>query len=187
MRNIPVLLAVLLACLLCAPAMAHQTSYEADANHDGLILVFKDPNSHFHNGWNAYRQKANHQLNRHTDEPLLRVTHNKSKAEVYLHQDKGNGCFGYTHLYVGSYTRDDVELSAACPNGLEMKRALSHEFGHVYGFPAGAPPDGHHPCTDYWQTRSVNVGDSPGDGITGCPVKFVGFGPHDIEVLAHRG
>jgi hypothetical protein len=180
-------LSALLVCLVSSSVLAHQTGYEADANHDGYVEVYRTDG--FHGDWKAYRKMANKQLKRYTDEPLIRMVSSKARAEVWVHKDRDlTGCFGTRASYF-KYKLDEVRVSPVCSN---YEGLFSHEVGHVYGLPAGkigdgTPEDNHHRCTPYWQKRAVDVGETPGDGIKGCHVKIVGFGIHDLNTLAKPG
>jgi hypothetical protein len=186
-------LSALLVCLVAGPGLAHQTGYEADANRNGYIEVYRTDN--FHGDWKAYKMKANEQLRRHTDEPLMRMVSSKAKAELWVHKSsKLSGCFGRFYSYLSRTTVDQVLVSPECPHGFKMRTVFSHEVGHIYGLPAGPPGDGtpeddHHPCTAYWQNRSVDVAPQLNSDTKnrGCSVEIVGFGSHDLETLAKPG
>jgi hypothetical protein len=188
-------LSALLVCLVASSsALAHQNGYEADANHDGYIQVYRTGT--FHGDWKAYREKANAQLRRHTDEPLIKMVSSKGRAELWVHKtNRLSGCYGEAHSYKSLSTVDEVMISPQCERGFKTRALFSHEVGHVYGLPAGTPgidppKVSHHPCTPYWQKRSVNVDarQEPGDTRhLGCPVKIVGFGIHDLHTLAKPG
>lgn len=184
-----VLLALVWSWLVPGPALAHQLGYEADTDHDGYIEVYRSSN--FYGDWKSYQRKANGQLKRHTDEPLLRMVDSKDRAELWVHKDPSkSGCFGAAYSYLGTVV-DEVRVSPRCSKGFKMRTLLSHEVGHIYGLPAGVVGDGspdnnHHHCTSFWQKLSVNVGETPGDGRQGCSVQMVGFGSHDLRTLAQH-
>ena len=115
------------------------------------------------------------------------MVHSKAKAELWIYKKEmeGRHCAGHSEEVPDGL--DWIATDASCPD--PATRLIGHEMGHIYGLPDGpvadgTPADSHHPCAPYWQKRSVDVGDSPGDGIDGCAVRITGFGPHDLRALA---
>jgi hypothetical protein len=155
------------------------------ANHNGYVEVYVASN--YHGAWGDYQEVANRKLAaKAPDAPLLRRVYSRERAEVWVHKTRrwakcaGNSrgdADGFTGLPV-------IRTGYKCDYPLGL---LAHEVGHMYGLPDGpvddTPSDSHHPCKAYWQERSVNVGDSPNDGISGCKVLQRGFGPDDLLAL----
>ena len=161
------LLAAALCCLgfgFAFPVSAHETGYEADSNRNGYIEVYRT--SDFGGDFKAVRSKVNRQLVG-TNEPRVRMVDSYNKAEVWLHLSGKEGCRSFTLWQ----SVDNVGIGNCTP-GKRRQQNISHELGHVYGFPAG---DGHHECPE-WEPRTVNV--------SSCGSDFVGFGPHDLNVLS---
>ena len=185
MRFVPVLLAVACLCLISGMAAAHDDEYSADENHNGYLEVYRSSN--YHGGWHHYRVVANRKLRNHApNEPRIRMVWRKAKAELWIHkvEMEGRHCAGHSEEVPNGL--DWIVTDASCPD--PAPRLISHEMGHIYGLPDGPVGDGslwdsHHRCTDYWQERSINVGETAGDGIPGCAVRITGFGPHDLRAL----
>ena len=112
-------LSALLVCLVAGPALAHQNGYDADTNHDGFVQVYRTDD--FHGDWYAYRKKANKQLRRYTDEPLLKMVSSRARAELWVHRaDKLSGCSGEAYSYLSRTTIDQVLVSPECEQGFKM-------------------------------------------------------------------
>lgn len=179
------LLACLFLLLIASPAYAHANGYKPDADRDGYVEVYKP---HQYNGaFHTYMLRANRQLESSVPgAPRMRMVESLSEAEVWVHPDPSlSACFGVALMYTDPARVDELRTSPYCDPG---PRFFSHEMGHVYGLPWGRvgtdpPRVSHHRCTPYWQKRSVDVGETPGDGIRGCPVRLLGFGPDDLAGL----
>jgi hypothetical protein len=170
--------------LTTAEASAHTSGYTADENGDGYLTVHKSDT--YRGGWVTYKRIANSQLRASApDQPRLRMVDDRDDAELWIVKNHvWEGCPGTSDENPGR--ADIVAVSADCSGN--YIGLFSHEVGHIYGLPDGPvwgrARDAHHPCTPYWQKRSVNVGETRGDGISGCAVKIAGFGGHDLNALA---
>jgi len=186
--------AFVLAFVLASSASAHVTGPNPDEDGDGYLEVYRASN--YHGGWATYKKVANRQLRAYAPEvPRIRMVHSKARAEVWIHKADwpNTHCSGTSKENPGGL--DEVITDASCPD--PATNLVGHEVGHIYGLADGPiywtvdgvvvrnkNPDRHRSCTSYWQKRSVNVGETPHDGINGCRVLITGFGPRDLRELA---
>ncbi len=195
-KLLTLLIFLVLLIALASPASAHTSSFNPDTgpygNHNGTVEVYV---SHgYHGEWRQYRIIANRKLRLHAPNvPRMVRVPTKARAEVWVHKTTLWGCAGNSRGDADGYTGlPEVRTGYQC-SGVGM---LSHEMGHMYGLPDGPiywiidgqvvmnrSEDKHHLCTPHWQRRTVDVGETPNDGISGCNITIKGFGPHDLRAL----
>src|SRR5215207_3963539 len=167
-------------------ASAHTNGPNPDENGNGKLEVYVSSN--YHGGWETYRDRANSLLrNDAPSVPRIRMVDSKEQAELWVHKSfedwPNSHCAGTSKENPGGL--DEVITDSSCPD--PPTKLIGHEVGHIYSLPDGPvdgpPEDAHHECTEYWQNRTVNVGETSGDGIDGCKVLILAFGPHDLRAL----
>lgn len=170
------MLVTVLVMLLPAPtASAHYASdtyrsYDPDENNNGVIQVWS-PIS-FHGNWHTFKNTSNRQFANHNIPVRYHRTPYEDRAEVKIVYDSTlPPCYGATSVSFGA--PDVLHFAEGC-HGLQL---LFHEGGHPFLME-------HHDCIDFWQYRTVMVGNSIAEG--GCTVTLKRWGVHDINMLKQK-